>query len=101
MYGSEGKYTTIFYLQMEHFEKEMRDLKGRASRSSGVVGSKEEITLLKKKTENISNFWTEIRKTTQVNQCLRWHQYWSVFYRLVLNKFEGYLIARGNYGVIQ
>ena len=61
----------IFFLQMEHFEKEMRDLKGRASRSSGVVGNKEEITLLKKKTENISNFWTEIRKTTQVNQCLK------------------------------
>ena len=49
----------------------MRDLKERASKSSCIVGTKEEMTLLRKRQENVSNFWTEIRTTTKVHVTYR------------------------------
>ena len=53
-------------LQIEHFQKELQDLKSRSSRSRIVVGEKEESYQLKRQTENIAEFWKDIRTTTKV-----------------------------------
>ena len=56
----------MYIFQIEHFQKELQDLKSRSSGSKIVVGEKEESYQLKRQTENLADFWRDIRTTTKV-----------------------------------
>lgn len=73
-------------MQIEHFQKELDELKTRCRNSDFVVGSKDEMRDLRKESENLHTFAVEIKDTTEVHfthitnnitQCVSW--YYLVF----------------------
>jgi hypothetical protein len=53
---------------MAHFQQEMIELRGRMKNSGVVVGSPTELQHLRKHTEDMANFCSQIKATTKVGQ---------------------------------
>lgn len=51
---------------MEHFQKEMQDLKKRSAASFEQVGTRDEMAAMQKDTSEIADFCKEIKQHTKV-----------------------------------
>ncbi|XP_013420263.1 nuclear pore complex protein Nup214 isoform X2 [Lingula anatina] len=63
----ESTFTRSIVEEMSHFEKEMQDLKSRSSQCQYKVGTKEELSKLRKDTESVELFIKEIKTVTQAS----------------------------------